>query len=42
MQSSGKLILRKKELRTLTNCKDIQNANASSIVEIDLSFNGLE
>ena len=42
MQSNNKLILRKKELRSLANCKDVQNANAGNIVEIDLSFNGLE
>ena len=41
MQKS-KLILRKKDLRTIGQSKDITSASATAIVEIDLTFNGLE
>ena len=42
MVSVSKLVLRKKEYRNLTQSKEITNANAESVNEIDLSFNSIE
>ena len=40
--NQNKLILRKKELKNLANCKEITTAPALGIVELDLSFNSIE
>ena len=40
--TGGKFVLRKKEFRNLTQCKELTKADPESTHEIDLSFNALE
>ena len=42
MASSNKLILRRKEYRNLSQSREILDADAAGITEVDLSFNALE
>ena len=42
VSASNKFILRKKEYRNLNSCNELNNANAETTHEIDLSFNALE
>ena len=42
VSAANKIVMRKKEYRTLHACKELTNADPSKIYEVDFTFNMLE